>query len=199
MRRDGRVGRAGGSSLRTGGTRTGQGLAEVVVALGLLAGAVVGLAALFGLASSANRTSRAAGMAAILAAQKVEQVRGLAWGYGVEGHERTDLETDLTAAVEGPGGAGLATSPDGTLSANVVGFVDYLDENGRWLGNGASPPAGCAYVRRWSIRALPESPLDTLVIRVLVVRRGTEGRVVERGRLPLDAVQLTCLKARRGV
>jgi hypothetical protein len=148
--------------------RNGMVLSEVVVALALLAGAVVTLAGLFGVASRSARTARASTQCAILAAQKVEQLRALSWGVGDDGEDASDFTTNLSAWPEVPGGTGLAASPTGALAANLPGFVDYLDDGGAWLGNGTAPPPATAFVRRWSIEPLADSPLDTLVVRVVV-------------------------------
>jgi hypothetical protein len=176
----------------------GVALFEVMVALALLTGAIVALAALFSTAARTNRLARVGSLTAILASQKMEQLRGLAWGYGLAGEEYTDLDTDISVWPEASGGSGLAESPGGTLSGNVAGFVDYLDQHGAWLGAGASPPSGAVYVRRWSVRTLPDSAHDTLILRVVVVLRGSEGRLTASSVLPLEAAQLTSLRSRRG-
>lgn len=167
--------------------RTGMVLSEVVVALALVAGAVVTLAGLFGVAWRSARTSRASTQCAILAAQKVEQLRALSWGVGENGDDASDFTTDVSAWPEVPGGTGLAASPPGALRANVPGFVDYLDDQGGWLGNGTAPPPATAFVRRWSIEPLADSPLDALVVRV----------VVSANACPAVA-SLTAVRTRRG-
>lgn len=178
--------------------KSGFALFEVMVALALLTGAVVALAGLFNVSARANRTSRASSLAVILALQKMEQLRGLAWGYGPAGEEWVDLDADISVWPESSGGSGLAASPAGSLLANLPGFADYLDGSGNWVGTGSSPPAGTVYVRRWSIEPLADSPLDTLVLRVVVFLRGTEEGIRSPGVLPRAAAQVTSVRTRRG-
>jgi hypothetical protein len=47
--------------------------------------------------------------------------------------------------------------------------VDFVGVDGRWRGNGPAPPAGAAYVRRWSVAAYAADPADTLVLSVAVL------------------------------
>jgi len=137
-----RVRRAGGFTLL-----------EVMVALALLTGAVLTTAQVFLVTARAAQLSRATSLSTLLAAAKIEQLRGLAWGYDLAGQQVEDTETDIAASPETTtGGPGLTPSPPGALSANLAGFVDYLDETGAWMGAGAAPPAGSTYIRRWSIR-----------------------------------------------
>lgn len=176
--------------------RSGAALFEVMVALSLLAGALVAIAALFGMATRSNRAARDSSMGTILAAQKMEQLRSLAWAYGENGSDETDVETDLSVAPEGPGGSGLSPSPAASLLSNTMGFVDYLDDDGKWVGTGVAAPMGAVYVRRWSIEALVDSPLDTLVVRVLVVPLSA-ARSAPPGGVPTEAVCLTSVRSRR--
>jgi hypothetical protein len=110
----------------------------------------------------------AASMAARLASQKLEQLRALAWAFDADGRPVADEQTDLSTDPSSAGGTGLRSSPAGTLQQNLAGFVDYLDVNGMWRGNGTDPPAGAAYVRRWAIRPFTADPAHTLVFHVLV-------------------------------
>jgi len=168
------------------------------VALALLAGAVVALANLYAVASRSNDLSRAGTIAAILASQKLEQLRGLAWGYRSDGRELTDTTTDVAAHPNGStGGTGLLPSPPGSLLANVPGFVDYLDRAGAWVGTGVTPPANAAYVRRWSIGLPPGSAGDAIVIHVVVLRRGGEARVAAGLGTHFETALLTGVLARR--
>ncbi len=171
-------------------------LVEVMVALALLLGGVMTLAGLASVATDSNRVSRTDSVSMILAAQKMEQLLGLAWGYDTSGAERIDLQTDVSRWPEADGGTGLAASPDGTLAADVNGFADYLDENGRWLAAGGSPPPGAAFVRRWSIQPVADSPADALVFRVVVVPRPSGP--ADACRLRTDGAILTRVRSRRG-
>ena len=169
-----------------------------MVALALLTGALVGIAGLFTVAARANRASRVNSLASSLAAQKMEQLMALAWGYGPSGEDRVDLRTDVASWPETQGGSGLTPSPAGALSSSIPGFVDYLDDQGVWAGTGLAAPPGATFVRRWSIRPLPASPLDTLVVRVVVMTRGRNGVFPPDGQVPIEAVLVTCLRSRRG-
>jgi prepilin-type N-terminal cleavage/methylation domain-containing protein len=145
-------------------------LIEVVVAVGLLAVLSIGVAQLFGMATKANHAAKGQTSTALLAVAKMEQVRGLAWGFdqgpNALGLPVSDLVTDLSVEPSEPGGLGLNPSPAGTLDKNVVGYVDFLDRNGRWVGNGEDPPRTAVYVRRWAVDPLPINPNNTLVLRV---------------------------------
>ena len=53
-------------------------------------------------------------------------------------------------------------------------YVDYLDPSGVSLGvtsvtlPAGTPPPGTAYICRWSIAPLPDSPVTAVVVQVLV-------------------------------
>jgi prepilin-type N-terminal cleavage/methylation domain-containing protein len=147
-------------------------LLEVVVALGLLAGALVALAQVILQAGEASAAASRTTVASMLALEKLEQLRGLAWGYDEGGGPIQDFESDVsTERVADVGGAGIAQSPPGSLSADTPGFVDYHDESGKWLGNGAAVETGTTFVRRWSVTFLDDAPGDALVLQVRVLRR----------------------------
>jgi type II secretory pathway pseudopilin PulG len=130
-------------------------LIETVVAAGIVAGAFAALAQVFALSIAHNVAARNASASMVLAAQKMEQLRGLI------------PDVDLN---EG-----------GTLAGSVAGFADYLDQAGDVLGAGGSVPSGTVYVRRWSVAAMPSKP-DLLVIQVLVTKPAPEA-VVDAARL----------------
>ena len=129
-------------------------LLEVLVATTLLFVGVAALAGLSMMATHANTTARATTFASLLAAQKMEELRALPWGYDALGQPRSDL----------------TPSPPDALSRNVSGYCDFLDAAGRSLGTGSSPPAQALFVRRWSIEPMPSNPANTLVLHVLVTR-----------------------------
>jgi hypothetical protein len=139
--------------------------------------ALAGLAQLFAVATRANSSARATTYAAILAQQKMEQLRNLTYAFDSRGLPLTDVETDITVVPELPnGGTGLQPSPAGALGANTVGYVDYLDANGISLGGlAAIPPPGAVYIRRWSVEPLPLNPDNTIVLQVLVMRARNRG------------------------
>jgi prepilin-type N-terminal cleavage/methylation domain-containing protein len=187
-----------GHSLRP---QRGFSLVEVLFALVVLSVAVLGLAHLINVAAYTNVRARATTYAAVLAQQKMEQLRGLAYGFDPGGGAVTDVDTDITVKPELPGGgAGLQSSPPGALAANTVGYVDYVDASGVSLGGAAAvPPPGTAHIRRWSVEPLPSTG-NTMVLQVLVVRAGAwdaaDNRIGRRGR-SAEQARLVSVKTRK--
>jgi prepilin-type N-terminal cleavage/methylation domain-containing protein len=154
-------------------------LVEVLVASGVLAAAVLSVAQLFVAATGATASARDTGEAAVLAWQKVEQLRSLAFGSDDAGVPITDTTTDTAAAPERPvGGSGLRASPAGVLVRDVPGHVDFLDAWAQSLGGGgaggAQPPPGTRYRRRWAVEPVGGPVPGLLLIRVRVVGVGRE-------------------------
>jgi prepilin-type N-terminal cleavage/methylation domain-containing protein len=145
---------------------------EVLVSVTLLSLVSLGVAQLFALSTRANMAAKGTTSTALLAVQKMEQLRALTWGFDLSssnlGLPATDTTTDLSFPTPTGGGAGLNPSPADSLTENVQGYVDYLDQHGTWLGNGAMPPANTRYIRRWAITPLPTNPNNTLVFQVRV-------------------------------
>jgi prepilin-type N-terminal cleavage/methylation domain-containing protein len=151
-------------------------LIEVMVATGMLAIALTSLAQLFAFAVKSNNVARNGTFTQILAEQKMEQLRGLMWGFDVLGLPVSDTTTDTAVVPQtATGGTGLAPSPSNTLQAGTDGYVDYLDPNGNSLGGGTVIPNNTAYIRRWYVEPLPTNPNNTLVLQVLVTRRTNRG------------------------
>jgi prepilin-type N-terminal cleavage/methylation domain-containing protein len=146
-------------------------LIEVLVAIAIFTIASIGIAQLIGMATRAVRSSREHTTAVILAAAKMEQLRALDWTYrdaaGIA-VERSDFTTNLSAEDLSNDGPGLIASLAETLGVSTPFFVDYLDRQGRWVGNGADPPPDALFVRRWAVRPLPADPSRTIVLQVLV-------------------------------
>jgi type II secretory pathway pseudopilin PulG len=189
------------SFIRTGFSRSESGfsLVETLVASAMLAVSLVALAELFAVAAKSNATARAGTFTTILATQKIEQLRGLTWGFDSLGLPVSDTTTDTAVSPEAPsGGTGLAPSPSNALQGNTNGYVDYLDVNGVQLGGGTVAPAGTAYIRRWTIEPLPANPTNTLIIQVLVTRRRNRG-AADAGsvaRMP-DEARLVTVRTRK--
>ena len=185
---------------RTSAGERGFSLLEVLFATTMLVVGVAGLAQLFALSTRTNTSARATTFASLLAQQKMEQLRGLTWGFDTLGLPLTDTSTNIAAAVESPtAGTGLTPSPTGTLGSNTNGYVDYLDATGKSLGSGSNPPQGTVFVRRWSIEPLPTNPNNTLVLQVLVFRNGnrpTADNTVGVKRLP-DEARIISVKTRK--
>ena len=149
---------------------------------------------LVGVATRSNIGSRSTTYAAVLAQQKLEELRSLSWGFDQVGLPISDLGTDTTVTPERPnGGTGLSPSPPDALQSNSAGWVDYVDAHGNKLGGGANAPANALYTRRWMVSPLPTNPNNTLVIQVLVFRnkdRAAADAAAAR-RLPEEARMVT--------
>ena len=119
----------------------GYSLLEVLIAVTIVAVGVAALAQLVGFAVHANLRARGTTVAAVLAQQKIEEL----------------LPTT---------GGDLQASPAGALVN--TGYADFADRTGRLLGGGVAPPAGSAYLRRWSIDPLQNSANNTWILQVRV-------------------------------
>ena len=168
-------------------------LIEALVATGILTMSLVSLAQLFGTAIDSNIASRTTTYTTVLARQKIEQLRALEWGIGLDGLPVSDTTTDTAFVPPRSGGTGLSPSPANALTASTPGFVDYADQSGDTLGGGAEAAAGAVYTRRWSIDRLPASP-DTLVIQVRVTRSVAPGTAANR---VADEARLIAVRTRR--
>jgi prepilin-type N-terminal cleavage/methylation domain-containing protein len=129
---------------RDSADRAGFSLVETLVAVTILAVALASLAQLFGVAAAANQRARRTTLASLLARQKMEELRSLAWD-----------------AAPGP-------SPAGVLETDVDGYCDFLDALGQRFDSPATS-AGAAFVRRWSIEGFGTDPGRGTVLRVVVV------------------------------
>jgi type II secretory pathway pseudopilin PulG len=172
---------------------------EVIVSTAVLATGLVAVAQMFALSTNTNRSARWASVGTALAQQKIEQIRGLAWGFDPFGLPQNDFASDISVVPPATtGGWGLSASPQEVLTTNVPGYVDYLDASGRWVGTGPNPVPGTIFVRRWSIEPLPTNPNNTLIIQVVVIRlrAGAAATRASVGRVP-DEVRLVTLKTRK--
>jgi hypothetical protein len=133
--------------------------------------AVTGVVQLFGIATVSTQMARIQTSSAVLASQKVEALRALMW---------SDSALSQTAA--------------GSLDSDSTGAVDYLDVRGVVVGAGAVPPASARFIRRWSIRPLPEDSTNALILQVLVTTVEADRRArAPRRRLAGDALVTTIL------
>ena len=121
---------------------SGFSLLEVLMAVTLLAGALVALAQLCAIATSANVVARGTTVGVVLATAKIEQLR-----------------QDVSHAA------------GGSLESDLAGFSDSFDAGGRSLGVGRPPPHGAAFVRRWSVQPLASDPVRSRMFQVRVLRR----------------------------
>jgi prepilin-type N-terminal cleavage/methylation domain-containing protein len=173
-------------------------LIEVLIATAIFVTGVVALFQLFLAAHASNRSARAATGAAVLAAQKMEQLRGLTWGFDATGAPVSDTTTDTSVVPFTSAGSGLAPSPPAALQQNTAGYADYLDLQGAWVGSGSAIPDGTVYIRRWSVEPLPTDPANAVLLQVLVTRRRDRGSA-DRGRvarLP-DEARLATVRTRK--
>ena len=172
-------------------------LVEVLVAMGILTAVSLGVAQLFALSARNNLTAKGQTSMTAMAEQKLEQLRGLTWGFDLEGLGLPLSDTTTNLAVSPPthDGSGLNPSPADSLEQNTAGFVDFLDGNGAWVGTGSTPPGSAVYIRRWSIQPLPTNPNNTLVVQVLVTPVTSEaarvGSAFTRTRMAGDALLVT--------
>lgn len=180
------------------GTRTVSGFAllEVVTASAIVATIAAGAAVVLEMAIHTTRQSRTRTVATMAAAEKMEQLRSLTWSHTITSGPAismsdSDATTEISNHPQTDDGPGLLTSPAGTLTANVTGYVDYLDGGGRWIGNGLSPPPAAVYVRRWAVRSLSSDPDNVLVFEVIVGARGTTGGLLAH------SVRLITMEARK--
>lgn len=127
-------------------------LLEALFATTILTVAVLSLAQVFAVAARANAAARTSALTALLAAQKLEELRTLAWTFDLNG-------APITEAIAG-----------GALDRDVDGYVDWLDTS----GGAVLRASAAAFVRRWSIVPLPSNP-DTLVLQVIVTGRAQAG------------------------
>jgi type II secretory pathway pseudopilin PulG len=174
-------------------------LIETMVATLLLATGLVATAQMFVLATRGNITAQRSTYTATLAQEKMEQLRGLAWGFDAVGLPIQDYSTNISVEPPTNDGVGLQPSPANALSANVAGYVDYVDRAGNTLGGGALPPLNTMYVRRWSVEPLPTNPNNTLIFQVVVFALGERaangaGPVLDRVR---DEARLVTVKTRK--
>jgi hypothetical protein len=158
-------------------------LVETLVAMLVLTTGLLAMAELVRLAVASNVRARRSSVAAILATQKIEELRSLAWEFDVSGVPVSDR--------------GLQASP-WSLQQNTPGFVDHVDRASAVVGEGVQAPASAVYTRRWSIEPLPADSEHVVLLQV-VVTGAQRGSGADRGsvsRLPGDA-RLATIKARK--
>jgi prepilin-type N-terminal cleavage/methylation domain-containing protein len=176
-------------------------LVETLIATTIMTVALASLAQLFALSTRNNQSARSTTFAATLAQQKMEQLRGLTWGFDVLGLPVTDLTTDIAnVPPTDDEGTGLSPSPADSLRKNYEGFCDFLDAYGQSLGTGIQPPDNAVYIRRWLVEPLPANPNNTIVLQVMVTvrrNRGTsDGTAGTDRRLP-DEARIVSVKTRK--
>jgi hypothetical protein len=170
-------------------------LVEVAAAMFVTTVAVLALAQLLVTAARAQAEAAATTAAVALARDKMDELRGLAWGFDAAGAPTADSTSDLVRSLPS-GGRGLTESPEDSLDRDTEGYCDYIGEGGVRLG-GAPRPAGAAFVRRWRVRADSLDPRNVIDFRVAVVPlTGVWALGRAQGRLPGHAA-LRTLVARK--
>ena len=162
--------------------------------MAILVVALSALAQLSAASAQANTSARTATFASLLAAEKLEQLRALTWGFDASGQPLSDTTTDISVVPpRANSGVGLTPSPAGVLAENLTGYCDFLDERGRSLGGGIVVPSSAIDVRRWSVSPVSAGPDNSLVWQVLVARvRGSEAA----SRARPDEARLVTIKTR---
>lgn len=169
-------------------------LIEVAVALAVLSVVLTGLISSTVRAHWATTRARQASVALWLAVERMEQLRGLEWGFG-DGDgpvPRSDLSTDLSAAPARGGGLGLSVSALSALTNDTPGLVDYVDWSGHQLNGSGAASVSAAFVRRWRASRLPGAT-DALVLEVAVSAVGAGSGS------GLGDVRLMSVKARKAL
>ena len=164
-------------------------LVETLVATTLMATAIVTLSGLFALSTRTNVSARNTTYAAVLAEQKMEELRSLVWGFDTQGLPISDTSSNTAVSpVTSTGGTGLSPSSSTTLKEDTIGWVDYVDAYGAKTSKTENQQQ-IVYTRRWSVTPLPTNPNNTLVIQVLVTRIKDRGEANEGSvkRLPEEA------------
>ena len=145
-------------------------LIETLIAVSITIVGLTALAHLFVISVQANADARRATFASVLAAQKMEQLRSLPLALLQIG---------------------------GSLSDNLAGYCDFLDEYGRSLGTASDPPGGTVYIRRWAIE-MARGASDTLIAQVIVIPRTWRGSAASRGtQLAFGGARLIGARMRR--
>ena len=146
-------------------SETGTSLIEVTVASAIL---IVVMAGLMGMASVATSITENQGHLGArtteYAVDKMEQLQELTYG---DAQSNTTVFPSLNN-----GGTGLAIGGSSNPAAPVVGYTDYLDQNGNILCTvatpcTAAPPATWYYKRVWQISS-PVANLKQMTVTAIV-------------------------------
>lgn len=118
----------------------------------------------------------AAGILIVVAAG-VSQVAPMAEQAAFRAHHRTIATYSAVARMADlRSGPWPAHSPPGTLDANMPPFVDYVNARGERVGDGAVPPPGAVFARRWAVRPLATDPDRTVILQVVTTEAWRTGR-----------------------
>lgn len=170
-------------------------LLEVLITAVLVVSVAASASHVIAITVRASHGARVRTMTTLLAAEKMEQLRSLAWTHVTTSvpaisMSSSDVTTDLSRDPATDSGPGLLPSPAGTLDANIADYFDYLDAGGRWAGRDESPPPSSVYIRRWAVEPLASDPENILVFRIIVAPR-------DGGMASSDAARLVSIEARK--
>ena len=136
-------------------------LLEALIACMLMATAVAALVHLVMLATTQSLAMRRSATAVVLAQAKLEELRGLLWGYDEAGVPIGSPQLD--------------TSPPSTLTNSIDGWMEVFDR----FGDPVDEEEAAGFERRWSIGRFNAADPDTLVLQVCVfVRDGAPAGVL---------------------
>ena len=140
-------------------------LVEALVACTVLAVGVTALVQLFSGSAQVARDGAVTTRASALAAQKLEELRALAFTVDAAGQIVTDRSSDTARSPESSlGGTGLTPSSGLSLGSDTDGYVDYVDDAGAKVATAAE----AAFRRRWSVGACAGCGSEALVLEVVV-------------------------------
>ena len=128
----------------TGSAGEGFTLVEVLVAFALVAVCAAGVGQLIVVGLATARHAREDSVATLLAAQKIEELRGAAAGT-----------------------TGPSLSPDDALEHDVTGFSDRVDASG--AASSGTTGRMATFVRRWRVRPLASGTAGGWVFHVVVM------------------------------
>jgi hypothetical protein len=160
--------RACDSSSTLAGGEDGTTIVEALIATAMLVTVASGVAGLLTWSTRAVAVAGTETTAVWLAQQKLEQLCALEWMVDEGGVVRSDDSTSVAVDPMSNSGPGLRPSSPSSVDVNTPEYMEYVSGDGIWRGDGGPPPAGAAFVRRWSVVPLPGDPLNTLVITVSV-------------------------------
>ena len=128
-------------------TERGTTLIETVIATSLLLVVMIGLLSMAALATVYTENhGHLEARTTEYAQDKMEQLLALVY---------TDHVTDTVVFPAAPtGGSGLAVGGNSNTATPVVGYVDWLAQDGSLLGGGVTPPTTWFYERVWQITQL---------------------------------------------
>ena len=159
-------------------SQAGMTLLETLVAVALLLIVSVGVMSMVVTAlSTTENQGHLAARTAEYAQDKMEQLLVLAFG---------DTTTDTTVFPASPvGGQGLAVGGSPDPNNPALGYVDYLDVNGRLLG--ANPAGGWFYIRVWQITSLSANLKQVTVTARVAAQMGGSGALPQSTVVTLKA------------